>query len=80
MQRTIRYPFVEQTTGLEKLDEERHQPQAAHRGFWRPLHLNLAREGVQAGNGFCRQIPYDLGLTLRVNLNERLFIVHVEQW
>src|ERR1039458_5838276 len=42
VQRAILYPFVEQATGLEELDEERHQAQAAHRGFWRPLHMHLA--------------------------------------
>jgi hypothetical protein len=28
----ILYPLVEPTTGLEELDEEWHQAQAAHRG------------------------------------------------
>jgi hypothetical protein len=80
VQRTILYPFVEQASGLEELDEEWHQAQAAHRGFWRPLHINLAREGVQAGTAFCWLVSGDLDLTLRVSRNEFSFIVHVEQW
>jgi hypothetical protein len=56
-----------------------HQTQAAHRGFRRPLHMNLAREGVQAGNGFCPLISCDFDLTLRVSLNALLFLAHVEQ-
>jgi len=64
---------------VEKLDEKRHQAQAAHRGLWRPLHVNLAREGVQAGTGCCWLIFCDLDLTLRVSLNEICFFAHVEQ-
>jgi hypothetical protein len=79
VQRAILYPFVEQATGLEEFDEEWHQAQAAHRGFWRPLHMNPACEGVQAGNAFCRLIPYDLDLTLRVSLNDLFFFAHVER-
>src|SRR6266700_2762992 len=56
VQRTILHPLVEQAAGLQKLDEEWHQTQAAHRGFRRPLHMYLAREGVQAGNGLGRLI------------------------
>jgi hypothetical protein len=41
--------------------------------------MNLAREGVQAGNGFCRPISCGLDLTLRVSLNELFFFAHVEQ-
>ena len=79
VQTTILHPFVEQPTGLEEFDEEWHQTQAAHRGFWRPLHMNLAREGVQAGNHFGRLIPRDLDLTLRLSLNHLIFFAHVEQ-
>jgi hypothetical protein len=79
VQRTILYPFVEQATGLEKLDEEWHQAQATHRGFGRPLHMDLPREGVQAGSGFCRLISCDLDLTLWVSLNDLFFFAHVEQ-
>src|SRR5271157_5044781 len=43
---SILYPLVEQTTGLQELDEEGHQPQATHRGLWRPFHMHLARKGV----------------------------------
>src|SRR5450756_245719 len=78
VQRAILYPFVEPATDLQKLDEEWHQAQATHRGVWHELHMNLAREGVQAGNGFCRLISCDLDLTLRVSLNEICFFAHVE--
>ena len=79
MQRTILYPLVEQPADLEELDEERHQAQAAHRCFRRKLHMNFAREGVQAGNGFCRLISCNLDFTLWVSLNYLFFFAHVEQ-
>ena len=79
VQRTILDPFVEQAAGLEELDEERHQAQAAHGGFWRPLHMDLARKRVQAGNGFRRLISRDFDLTLRVSLNDLFFFAHIEQ-
>jgi hypothetical protein len=41
--------------------------------------MNLAGEGVQTGNDFCRLISCDLDLTLRVSLNEFFSIAHVEQ-
>jgi hypothetical protein len=41
--------------------------------------MNLARESVQAGNGFCRLVSCALDLTLRVSLNDQFFVVHVEQ-
>jgi hypothetical protein len=43
------------------------------------LHVDFAREGVQAGTGFRGQISGACGLTLRVSGNELLFFVHVEQ-
>jgi len=41
--------------------------------------MNLARESVQAGSGFCRLISCDLALTFRVSLNSLFFFAHVEQ-
>ena len=41
--------------------------------------MNLAREGVQAGNGLCRLITCNFDLTLRVSLNALFFLAHVEQ-
>jgi hypothetical protein len=41
--------------------------------------MNLAREGVQAGNGFGRVGSCDLDLTLRVSRNDSFFFAHVEQ-
>jgi hypothetical protein len=41
--------------------------------------MNLAREGVQAGDGFCPLISYNFDVTLRVSLNTLLFVAHVEQ-
>jgi hypothetical protein len=41
--------------------------------------MNLARERVQAGNGFGGLICRDLDLTLRVSLNDSFFFAHVEQ-
>jgi len=54
-------------------------PQAAHSRVGRPLHMNLAREGVHAGSSFRRLIRCDLNLTLRVSLNGLFFFAHVEQ-
>jgi hypothetical protein len=41
--------------------------------------MHLAREGVEAGNGFGRLISCDFDLTLRVSLNEIFFFAHDEQ-
>jgi len=48
-QRAILHEFIEQPAGLQELDEEYHQPQAAHQGFRHPLYMNLAREGIETG-------------------------------
>jgi hypothetical protein len=63
---------------LQKLDKERHQPQAAYSGFSRPLYVDLPRKGVHARR-LRRRTPRGLTFTRRVSRYNLAFFAHVEQ-
>ena len=80
LERAVLHPGVEPSTGLQKLDEEGHQPQAAHGCFWCPLHLDLAAKRIHVGDRL-RGLNLRCGtLTFRVNRYKALFVAHLKQY
>lgn len=62
------------------LDKEWHLPQAAYRRSRHPLHLDFPRESIHAPVCFRRLDTRRSRLTHRVNINQTLLVIHLEQY